>query len=75
MRRRVSLALTAFLAILVFVAAWQYRSTRTRGDSRLTSARARQDSAAQTDSARSDSLQGADTLCFAARLGMTCDPR
>ena len=70
MRRRFSLALFAVLVVIAVFVSTRYLSPRNQA--------ARRVAAAQRDSlARRDSTyrQEADTMCFAARIGLPCDPR
>ena len=76
MRRRLSLILVAVLVILMVVASTLYLSLRSRGAGRIASTGPARDSLARLDSAaRADARQEADTMCFASRIGLPCDPR
>jgi len=76
MRRRFSLALLAVLVVLAVVVSTHYLSPRTRGARRVASTSASPDSLARLDSAaRADAHADADTMCFASRIGLPCDPR
>jgi hypothetical protein len=73
MRRRLSLALLAVLVVLAAVVSARHLSPRTR---EVASAGGSRDSLARLDSAsRADSREPADTMCFASRLFLPCDPR
>jgi hypothetical protein len=76
MRRRLSLVLVAILVVLAGVASHHYLSPRTRGANRIASTGPARDSLASLDTtARADARQEADTMCFASRIGLPCDPR
>jgi hypothetical protein len=76
MRRRFSLVLVAVLVVLAFVASTHYLSSRTRVADRIASTRPARASLARLDSAtRADARQERDTMCFASRIGLPCDPR
>lgn len=76
MRRRSSLALLAVLVVIGIVALTRYVSLSNRPALRVTSAGEPLDSVAQLDSAaRADAKQAIDTMCFASRIGLPCDPR
>ena len=76
MRRRLSLVLVAILMALAVVASYHYLSPRNRAADRIASTGPGRDSLARLDSAaRADARQGADTMCFASRIGLPCDPR
>ncbi len=76
MRRRVSLALFALLVVLAVVVSTYYLSPRNRATQRLAAAGAPRDSLARLDSAaQADLRESIDTMCFAARIGLPCDPR
>jgi hypothetical protein len=76
MRRRLSLVLVAVLVVLAVLASTYYLSPRTRGADRIASTGAVRDSLAGVDSAaRADARQQVDTMCFASRIGLPCDPR
>ena len=76
MRRRFSLALLAVLVVLAVVVSTRYRSAGTRTGGRVTAARSTRDSLARADSAaEADARRSADTLCFASRIFLPCDPR
>ncbi len=75
MRRRLSLVFVALLLILA-VASYHYLSPRNRASHRIASTGPQLDSLARLDSAeRADARQDADTMCFASRIGLPCDPR
>lgn len=76
MRRRFSLALLAVLVVIVVFVSARHISSRNRAARRVASAGAPRDSAARADSvAEADARRSADTLCFASRLFLPCDPR
>jgi hypothetical protein len=76
MRRRLSLVLVAVLVVLAVVVSARYLSLRTRSADRIASTGPARDSLARLDSAaRADARQEADTMCFASRIGLPCDPR
>ena len=76
MRRSSSLALLAVLVVLAIVASTRYASLRNQAARRITSAGERRDSVARLDSAaQADARQDTDTMCFASRIGLPCDPR
>ena len=76
MRRRFSLALLAVLVLIAIVASTRYVSLRNQAARKIASAVQPRDSLAQLDSAaRADARQNADTMCFASRIGLPCDPR
>ena len=70
MGHRFSLALLAVLLVLTVVVSTRYLSPRNQAARRI--AAAQRDSLARRDSAY---RQEADTMCFAARIGLPCDPR
>lgn len=75
MRRRFSLALLAVLVVLAVVVSTRYRSPRNLTGRRVV-AGAPRDSLARADSAaEADARRSADTLCFASRIFLPCDPR
>jgi hypothetical protein len=74
MRRRSTLALVAVLVVIAIVST-RYVSLRNQA-ARRTAAGEPRDSVARLDSAaRADARQDADTMCFASRIGLPCDPR
>ena len=76
MRRRSSLVLLAVLMVIAIVAFTRYVSLRNRDTRGLTSAGNPLDSLARLDSAaQADARQASDTMCFASRIGLSCDPR
>jgi hypothetical protein len=76
MRRRFSLALLAVLVVLAVLVSTRYFSPRNRGAHRVASTGISRDSLARLDSAaRAESREDADTMCFASRIGLPCDPR
>ena len=76
MRRRFSLALLAVLVVLAVVVSIRYRSPGNRTGRRVVAAGAPRDSLARADSAaEADARRSADTLCFASRIFLPCDPR
>jgi hypothetical protein len=76
MRSRFSLVVAAVLVVLAFVASTHYLSSRTRDADGIASTRPARDSLTRLDSAtRADARQEADTMCFASRIGLPCDPR
>jgi hypothetical protein len=76
MRRRPSLVVLAVLVILAIVASTRYVSLRSRAAPRITSAGEPRDSVARLDSAaQARARQDTDTMCFASRVGLPCDPR
>jgi hypothetical protein len=76
MRRRYSLALLAILVVLAIVVSTRYRSAGNRTGHRVVAAGAPRDSLARGDSAaEADARRSADTLCFASRIFLPCDPR
>jgi hypothetical protein len=76
MRRRLSLAMVAVLIVLAVLASRHYLSLRTRSADRIASTSAARDSLGRVDSAaRADARQDPDTMCFASRIGLSCDPR
>ena len=76
MRRRLSMVLVVVLVVLVIVVSAHYRSLRPRSADTVASTAPARDSLARLDSAaRADARQQADTMCFAARIGLPCDPR
>jgi hypothetical protein len=76
MRRRLSMVLVVVLVVLAVVVSAHYRSLRTLGAARVASTGPARDSIARLDSAaRMDARQQTDTMCFAARIGLPCDPR
>ncbi len=76
MRRRLSLALLAVLVVLAVVVSTRYRSPRNQAGPRVAAAGAPRDSLPRADSAaESDVRPSADTMCFASRLFLPCDPR
>jgi hypothetical protein len=73
MRRRLSLALLAILIVLTVFASSRYLSPRAQRSHRGMSL---SDTVAWLDSARrTDSRQDTDTMCFASRIFLPCDPR
>ena len=76
MRRRLSLALLAVLAVLAVVLSTRYLSPRNQATRRVSAAGVPRDSLARLDSAaRADSRENIDTMCLASRIGLPCDPR
>jgi uncharacterized protein YpmS len=76
MRRRLTLALLAVIVVLAVVVSTRYLSPRNRGTHQVASTSASRDSLARLDSAaRAEARQEADTMCFASRIGIPCDPR
>jgi hypothetical protein len=76
MRRRSTLALVAVLVVIAIVASTRYVSLRNQAARTITAAGEPRDSVARRDSAaRADARQDADTMCFASRIGLPCDPR
>ena len=76
MRRRSSLVLLAVLAVIAIVAFSRYSSLRNQAALRVTSAGKPLDSLARLDSAaQADAREAVDTMCFASRIGLSCDPR
>jgi hypothetical protein len=75
MRRRLSLVLVAVAVVLAVLVSAHYLSLRTRTAHRLASTRPAHDSLARLDSAARADARQADTLCFASRIGLPCDPR
>ena len=76
MRRRSSFALLVVVVVIAIVASLRYVSLRNRAAHRIISAGEPRDSVARLDSAaQADARQGADTMCFASRIGLPCDPR
>jgi predicted metal-binding membrane protein len=76
MRRRLSLVLVAVLVVLAVLASTRHLWLRPRGADRIASTGPARDSLARLDSAaREDARQEADTMCFASRIGLPCDPR
>ena len=75
MRHRLALVLVAILVVLALVASYHYLSPGNRAAGRIATGSQR-DSLARLDSAaRADARQDADTMCFASRIGLPCDPR
>ena len=76
MRRRTSMVLLVLLVILAIVASTGYVSRRNQAAGRIASAIEPRDSVARLDSAaQADARQETDTMCFASRIGLPCDPR
>ena len=76
MRRRSSLALLAVLVLIAIVASMRFASLRNQVARRITSTGEPRDSVSRLDSAAwADARQNADTMCFASRIGLPCDPR
>ena len=76
MRRGLSLALLAMLMVLAIVTSAHYLSARGQTARRAASLGVSRDSLARLDSAaRADLRQERDTMCFASRIGLSCDPR
>ena len=73
MRRRLSLALLTVVAFFAIVLATRYLSPGTRAANRVASTGG-SDSLARLDSAARGEPQQ-DTMCFASRVGLPCDPR
>jgi hypothetical protein len=75
MRRRHSLALLAVLVVLAFFASTRYLSPRNQAARRVAPTVEQRDTLARLDSAAgADSRQDVDTMCFASRLGLPCNP-
>ena len=75
MRRRLSLVLVAILVVLAVVASYRYLSRRNRAADKIATTGPERDSLARLDSAaRADARQEADTMCFASRIGLPCNP-
>ena len=76
MPRRLSLALLAVFVILAVVVSTRHRSPRNQAGRRVAPTAGPRDSLASGDSAaEADARQSADTMCFASRLFLPCDPR
>ena len=75
MRRRPSLILLAVLVVSVVLLGIRYQSARIERARTVASTNTHRDSLGGRDSARDDSRQAADTMCFASRIGLPCDPR
>jgi hypothetical protein len=76
MRRRLSLVVVAVLVVLAGLVSTHYRSLRTRSADRIALTGPARDSLARLDSAaRADAREAVDTMCFASRIGLPCDPR
>jgi hypothetical protein len=76
MRRRLSLALLAVLVVLAVVVSSRYLSSRNQAARRIASTSSPRDTLAEQDSAaRAEARRSADTMCFASRIGLPCDPR
>ena len=76
MKRRLSIAVLTVLVMLAVVVSTLYLAPGGRAFRNGASAVSRQDTAAATDSAaEARSRQEADTMCFASRIGLPCDPR
>jgi hypothetical protein len=76
MRRRSSLVLLALLVILAIVTSTRYVALRNQAARKIASAGEPRDSLARLDSAaQADARQDTDTMCFASRIGLPCDPR
>jgi len=76
MRRRFSLALLAVFVIIAAVLSTRHIASRNQAARKVASGGGPRDSVAQADSAaEADARQSADTLCFASRLFLPCDPR
>ncbi len=76
MRRRFSLAVLVVFVLIAVVVSARHR-TSSRVAARVVASRAaRGDTLRRLDSAtRSDASAAADTMCFASRVGLPCDPR
>ena len=73
MRRRLSLALLAVLVALAVFVSTRYLSPGSRVTRKVAPVN---DSVARLDSAaKADAREAIDTMCFAARIGLPCDPR
>jgi hypothetical protein len=76
MRRRFSLVLLAVLVVVAVFVSTHWLLHRARGVNRVASTSVARDSLARLDSAaRAESREDADTMCFASRIGLPCDPR
>jgi hypothetical protein len=76
MRRRLSLALLAFLVVFAVFVSTRYRSRGTRATPRVSTTGVLRDTSAALDStAEANARQADDTMCFASRIGFPCDPR
>lgn len=76
MRRRLSLALLAVLVILAAVMSVRHLSPRARAPRKVAASGAPRDTLARRDSTASGGYrENADTMCFASRIGLPCDPR
>lgn len=75
MRRRLSLILLGILVVLAVLVSTRYQSLGREGSRRVASSTTPRDSLATADSAAADARQEADTMCFASRFGLPCDPR
>jgi hypothetical protein len=76
MRRRLSLVLLAVVVVVAIVTSARYMSPEGKAARRAAALGVSVDSLARLDSARrADFHQEADTMCFAARIGLPCDPR
>ncbi|MEO8578089.1 MAG: hypothetical protein ABI556_15370 [Gemmatimonadales bacterium] len=75
MRRRLSLALLTLVTVLAIVIVASYVSRRNTPAARTASSGVARDSTAAADSAVEEaSRQNQDTMCFASRIGLPCDP-
>ena len=74
MHRGFSLALLAVLVVVAVIVSTQSLSPRNKA-TRARSVNGSVDSLARDSAARAAARQDADTMCFASRLGLPCDPR
>ncbi len=76
MRRRFSLALLAVFVIMAVVISTRRVGSRNQTARRAVSSNAPHDSLARADSAAEvEARHSADTMCFASRIFLPCDPR
>jgi len=75
MRRRSTLALVAVLVVIAIVVSTRYVSLRNQAARRTTAGEPRDSVARLGSASRAYARQDADTMCFASRIGLPCDPR
>ena len=73
MRRRLLLAVLTAVVVFAILLASRYLAPGTRGERAVSTASSR-DTLANADSARRASAQEQDTMCFASRIGLPCNP-
>jgi hypothetical protein len=75
MRRRISLVLLAIVIVIAVFVSNRHLSSRRQAARRVASGAPRDTLARLDSAAEADARRSADTLCFASRIFLPCDPR